>query len=107
MQRQSLMRRCRTAAWKKWLGAALVVWLLLAESLAVTHPYDQAAHSDGQPCAVCVGGATFSAGAVPATPLFEPVIAAFVVAVAAVAAFVSAVPTRRYARGPPLVSFKF
>jgi hypothetical protein len=107
MQRHSLMRRCRAAAWKKWLGAALVVWLLLAESLAVTHPYDRAAHSDGQPCAVCVGGATFSAGAVPATPIFEPVIAAFVIGVVAVVAFVSLVPTRPYARGPPLVSFTF
>jgi hypothetical protein len=101
------MRRCREAAWKKWLGAALVVWLLLAESLAVTHPLDQAAHADGQPCAVCVGAASFGAAAVPETPTFAPIIAAAVVAAAVALVLRSAVPARRYARGPPAVSFAF
>ncbi len=41
-----LMRRCRNATWKTWLGAALAVWLLLAESFAVTHPFDSAAHAE-------------------------------------------------------------
>jgi hypothetical protein len=107
MQRKSLMRRCREATWKKWLGAALVVWLLLAESLAATHPLDQAAHADGQPCAVCVGAASFGAAAVSEPLSFALSIAAAVVAVAATIAFVSAVPMRRYARGPPVVSFTF
>ena len=64
MQRRSLMRG--RASCKTWLGAALAVWLLLAESFAVTHPFDQAAHTDGQPCAVCLGLADLGAGAAAA-----------------------------------------
>ena len=99
------MQRCRRATWKTWLGAALTVWLLLAESFAIAHQYDSAAHANGQTCAICVGVASFGAGAV-ATPLvFEPQDLAFALVAAVVFVFVSAVPTRRYARGPPAVSF--
>ena len=105
MQRQSLMRRCRSATWKTWLGAALAVWLLLAESFAVTHPFDQAAHTDGQPCAVCLSVAHLGTGAVTSDVGFVLDAAALLVVVAIVITLFSAVPARRYARGPPSVSF--
>lgn len=107
MQRTSLMQRYRNATWKTWLGAALAVWLLLAESFALTHELDTAAHDNGQACAVCVGAASFGAGAVSAPVHFEPAIATSFVVVAAGIVFFSVVPTRRYARGPPAVSFTF
>jgi VIT1/CCC1 family predicted Fe2+/Mn2+ transporter len=107
MQRSSIMQRCRRATWKTWLGAALTVWLLLAESFAVAHQYDSAAHANGQDCAICVGAASFGAAA-PATPLVFALEALAVALVAAVlVVFFSAAPTRRYARGPPAVSFTF
>ena len=104
MRRSSLMQRYRTATWKTWLGAALAVWLLLAESFALTHQY-AAGHANNQDCAVCVSAASFGAGAVSAPVHFEPTVAASFVVVAAGIVFLSVVPTRRYARGPPVVSF--
>jgi hypothetical protein len=98
------MQRYRTATWKTWLGAALAVWLLLAESFALTHQYSPG-HANNQDCAVCVSAASFGAGAVSAPVHFEPTVAASFVVVAAGIVFLSAVPTRRYARGPPAVSF--
>ena len=106
MQRRSLLGRCRSAAWKAWLGMALAVGLFLAESFAVTHPFDQAAHSDGQPCAVCLSITDLGAGAAAAEIGFALVSAAApLAAVAVVLVLLSAVPVRRYARGPPSVSF--
>ena len=105
MLRRSLLQRCRNASWKTWLGALLVVGLLLAESLAVTHPYDLAAHSDGQPCAICLSVADLGAGAVPADVAFAIEVGAPPVLVAEVLVLWSSVPVRRYARGPPSVSF--
>jgi hypothetical protein len=105
MQRQSLMRRCRSATRKTWLGAALVALLLLAESFAVTHPVDRAAHTDGQPCAVCLSVADLGAGAVSANIEFVLELFAPLAALAVVLVLLSSVPPRRYARGPPSVSF--
>jgi hypothetical protein len=85
----------------------LVAWLLLAESLAVTHALDLAAHSEGQPCAVCLGAASFGSAAPPTIATFAPIVAALAVAIVTVVALATIVPTRRYARGPPRVSFKF
>jgi hypothetical protein len=99
------MRRARDAAWKTWLAAALAVWLLLAESFSLTHLYDSAAHASGQPCTLCVSAASFAAGAVSVPTHFEPAITPSFVVVATGIAFLSAVPIRRYARGPPVVSF--
>jgi hypothetical protein len=99
------MQRCRHATWKTWLGAALAVWLLLAESFAVAHEYES--HANGQVCAVCVSAASFAAGNVAALVHFEPAIATAFVVVAAGIVFLSVVPTRRYARGPPRGSFTF
>jgi hypothetical protein len=78
---------------------------LLAESFALAHQYDSAEHANGQACAVCVSAASFAAGNV-AVPLFvEPEIAASFVAAAVGIVARSVLPTRRYARGPPAVSF--
>jgi hypothetical protein len=107
MQRQSLMRRCRNATWKTWLGAALVVALLLAESFAVAHPLDRAAHPDGQTCAICLSVADLGAGAVAADIAFVLEAAAPPTIVAVALVLCSSVPVRRYARGPPSVSFAF
>jgi hypothetical protein len=105
MQRRSLMRRCRHASWKTWLGAALAVWLLLAESFAVTHPFDLAAHVDGQPCTVCLGIADLGAGAAAPNVGFVLEAAAPLTVAVVVLVLFSSVPLRRYARGPPFVSF--
>jgi hypothetical protein len=105
MQRKSLMRRWRTAPWKTGLGAALVVWLLLAESLAVTHGLDRAAHGDGQPCVVCLSVADLGAGAVAADVAFVIKASAPLSVFAVVFVLLARVPSRRYARGPPSVSF--
>jgi len=99
------MRRFRDAAWKTWLAAALAACLLLAESFALAHELDRAAHDSGQACTVCIGAASFGAGAVSAPFTLEPAIVAATVAVAVLVAFRSFAPTRRYARGPPTVSF--
>jgi hypothetical protein len=107
MQRTGTMQRFRTAASKAWLGAALAVSLLLAESFALTHELDSAAHSTGEVCAVCVSGASFGAANHGAAVHIEPaIVTSFVVATAGIA-FLSVVRTRRYARGPPVVSFTF
>jgi hypothetical protein len=105
MRRISVMQRCRNATWKTWLGATLAAWLLLAESYAVAHEYDP--HANGQVCAVCVSATSFTAGNVAALAHFEPALATAVVVVAAGIVFLSVVPTSRYARGPPRVSFIF
>lgn len=105
MSRTSPLQHCRRPALRAWVAPLLVVLLLLAEAFAVTHPYDSAAHSNGQSCAECLSVATFSAGAV-AAPLalhLPAPVPLFVTAVAVV--LFSTVPTRRYARGPPTVSF--
>jgi hypothetical protein len=101
------MHRCRSTTWKTWLGAALVLWLLLAEAFAVAHQYDSASHSNGQVCAVCVSVASFGAANVATAVHFELSVAATFIVVAAGIVFLSAVPTRLYARGPPRGSFTF
>jgi|SRR5688572_7758798 len=105
MQRAGLLQRYRNATWKTWLGAALMVWLLLAESFALAHQYSPG-HANNPDCAVCVGAASFGAAAVAAPVRFEPIVAAPFVVIAAGVVLFSLVPTRRYARGPPAVSFK-
>jgi hypothetical protein len=107
MQQRGPINRLRNAASKAWLGAALAVALLLAESLALTHDLDSAGHSNGEVCAVCVSAASFGAANPGSTVRVEPAIAtSFVVATAGIV-LLSVVPTRRYARGPPSVSFTF
>jgi len=105
MNPSAWLRKCRRPTFKSWVGAALVALLLLAESFAVTHPLDSAAHSNEQPCAVCLSISHLGHGSVSASvPItFDATTPAFVASVVAV--FVAIVPARRYARGPPLVSF--
>lgn len=105
MQQMGTMRRFRNAASKAWLGAALVVSMLLAESFAFAHELDAAAHDNGQVCAVCVGAASLGAGAVAVPFHFEPVIAVTAIVITVLVALSSVIPNRRYARGPPAVSF--
>jgi hypothetical protein len=105
MNRRAMLRECRRPAFKTWVGAALVAFFLLAESLAVTHPLDVAAHDNGKPCAVCISVTHLGHGAAAAAVAFaiETAAPSFVATVTFV--FVSIVPTRRYARGPPDLSF--
>jgi hypothetical protein len=105
MQGLTLMQRCRGASWKRWLGAALIVWLLLSESFAVTHRLDRAGHADGKPCSVCLSVSSASAGAVAAEIVLVLEAAAPLIVAAVVVVLVSSVPVRRQARGPPAVSF--
>ena len=104
---RAVFRECRRPAFKTWVGAALVALLLLAESLAVTHPLDLAAHDNGQSCAICVSVTHLGHGAVstPVPLALEAATPSFVVSL--VVAFVSIVPVRRYARGPPAASSAF
>jgi hypothetical protein len=105
MRRPLLLQRYRNATSKPWLGVAFALALLLAEVFAIAHQYDAAAHANDQVCAVCVSAASFGAGNVGAAQAFEPVVAASFIVAAAGIVFRSVVPTRRYARGPPVVSF--
>jgi hypothetical protein len=105
MKRAAVMRECRRPTFQSWVGAALVFLLLLAEAFAVTHPFDAAAHADGQPCTVCLSTTAFGAGAIAAPLELDLDAAAPVFVAIAIAVFVSVAPTRRYARGPPTVPF--
>jgi hypothetical protein len=105
MTRRAFIDRCRRPTLKSWVGATLAVLLLLAECFAVTHPFDAAAHADGQRCTVCMSTTNLGAGAtatvVPvsldaATPLLVATPATVLVSIA---------PLRRFARGPPSASF--
>jgi len=101
---RAVLRECRRPTLKTWVGGALVAFLLLAESLAVTHPLDFAAHDNGQPCAVCVSVTHLGHGAVSASVQLALETATPVLVASVAVAFVSIVPARRYARGPPSIS---
>lgn len=107
MTGQINMRQSSGVTRRAWLGAALTVTLLLAETLALTHPLDSAAHTNGQPCSICFSVATVGAGAVSTpTPIHVDAATPSLVAVVA-SALVSSPVQRRFARGPPAVSFAF
>lgn len=105
MSQTNPLQQCRRPALRAWLGALLVAFLLVAETFAVTHPYDTAAHGSGQSCDECLLTASFGAAAV-ATPLtlHVPTALPLLVAVVVLVLF-SAAPVRQYARGPPSGSF--
>src|SRR5688500_3023485 len=107
MQQRGTMQRFRNAASKTWLGAALAVFLLLAESFAVTHELDTSTHANGEVCAACVSAASFGAANAGAALHIVPAIATSPIVATAGIVFSAVVPTRRYARGPPSVSFTF
>ena len=85
----------------------LAVFLLLAESFAYTHELDTSTHANGEVCAACLSTASFGAANAGAALHFEPAIATSLIVASAGSVFLSVVPTRRYARGPPSVSFTF
>ena len=99
--------RCRRPAVKGWVGALVVALLVLAEAFAVGHAYDSAAHVSDQACAVCLSAASFGAAAVGAPAAIAASIAAPALAATALLVLLFASPTRKYARGPPRVSFTF
>jgi hypothetical protein len=106
MKRLALLEQCRRPGLRSRVSAAAGVLLLLAAVFAVTHSFDSAAHANGQPpCAVCLSTATLGAGAAPAHVPFTFDVATPVFVASVVAVFVSVVPARRYARGPPPRSF--
>jgi hypothetical protein len=92
---------------KSGVGALLVALFVLAQAFSLTHSYDSAAHASGQACAVCVGAASLGATAVGAPLQVELLVAESALVVIALVVLFSAVPTRRYARGPPAQSFTF
>jgi hypothetical protein len=105
MKRIAVLEQCRRPGLKSRVSAAAGVLLLIAAAFAVTHSFDSAAHANGQPCTVCLGTAGLGAGATPAQVPFTFDAATPVFVARVVAVLVSAVPTRRYARGPPSQSF--
>lgn len=107
MPQRGAIHRLRKTASKTWLGAMLAVCLLVAESFALAHEYDSAAHGNGEVCAICVTAASFGAANVTAAIHIEPAIAASFLVAAAGIVFLAVVPARRYARGPPSSSFTF
>lgn len=105
MKRLTLLQQCRRPGIRSRVSVAAGVLLLIAAAFAVTHSFDSAAHTSGQPCAVCLSTATLGAGAAPAHVPFTADVATPIFVATVVAVFVSVVPTRRYARGPPSQSF--
>ena len=105
MTRNVRTRQNQRIAGSTWVGVALAVALLLAESLALTHPLDSAAHTNGQQCSICLSVAPFGAGAV-STPVAIQLDAATPAPVAAATLVRRSISVqRRFARGPPIVSF--
>jgi hypothetical protein len=92
---------------KHGVGALLVLLFVLAEAFSLAHSYDSTAHANGQVCAVCVGAASLGAAAVGAPSPVAPVRAAPALLAIVLVVLLSAVPARRYARGPPTGSFTF
>jgi hypothetical protein len=107
MIKASPLRRFRRPTVQTWVGAVLVAALILAEALAASHEVDAAAHANGQLCTVCLSTASLCASAVAAPFHVDVVVATPLAVVATAAVSFSVVPTRRYARGPPAVSFTF
>jgi hypothetical protein len=107
MTRDEIFEECRRPTVKAWVGAVLVVALLVAECFAVTHPFDSEAHRDGRPCKVCLSTTALGAGAIASAVSFAVDSATAVLVATVVAIFISTVPTRRFARGPPHRSSAF
>jgi hypothetical protein len=105
MKSARTLRQSRPPAIRAWGGAALVAVLLLAEAFAVTHPLDAAAHTDGQPCTICLSAHVLGAGAASTPPTIEFAVATRPPTVPAAAVHVCAALARPHARGPPAISF--
>jgi hypothetical protein len=81
----------------------LVGLLIVAEAFAATHQLDSAAHSNGEPCNICVSVASLGAGAVAQVVEFGVDLSHPTFVAVDGSVLVSSVPTRRSARGPPLL----
>jgi hypothetical protein len=106
MSNATLLQQCRRPTTQTWVAALLVGLLLIVEALGATHPYD-AAHASDQPCSVCVSVASLGAAAVPTPVVFDAVVVTPTLAAGVLVSLFAVAPTRRYARGPPEVSFAF
>jgi hypothetical protein len=107
MNRAALLQQCRRPGLRARVGAAVAVLLLLAATFAVTHPLDSAAHANGQSCTVCLSAAALGAADVAAPPQLTFGVATPELVASVGAVLVSLAPLRRFARGPPTVSFAF
>jgi hypothetical protein len=85
-------------------GFALALVLLAAETFAVVHPLDLAAHGNGEPCKICVSVAGIGTGAVAQPLVFVVDAAPPALSAESALVFVAAQPVRPTARGPPLAS---
>jgi hypothetical protein len=99
-----MLRGRRISIRREWLGAMFVLCLLGAETFAVTHPLDLAAHGTGEPCKICLSVASLGSGAVAAVAVFHLDTAAPTLTVAHGLVLLSAAPVRQSARGPPVLS---
>jgi hypothetical protein len=99
-----LRRIAKSTALRSWLVAGFLCSLLAVETFAVVHPLDLAAHSNGEPCKICVGAASLDHAVAADAPILslEPAVADAVAATGL--AFRSTAPVRQAARGPPLLS---
>jgi hypothetical protein len=78
--------------------------LSAVETFAVVHPLDLAAHSNGEPCKICVGVASLGNAAVASLPVFAIDSASPALVEAPFIVRICALPVRQSARGPPSVS---
>jgi CHASE2 domain-containing sensor protein len=92
---------CRRPKLRAWLGAVAVLLLLAAQTFAIAHQLDRAAHTNGDSCAICVSAASLGASATAhaieiGIEFVPPLLAAVEQAV-----FVASARVRPSARGPP------
>jgi hypothetical protein len=85
-------------------GVALALVLLVAETFAVVHPLDLAAHSNGEPCKICVSVASVGAAAVAQPLVFEVDVALPVLVAEPSQVPVALQRVQPTARGPPIAS---
>lgn len=85
-------------------AAALAAVLLVAETFAVVHPLDLAAHSNGEPCKICVSVASVGTAAVAQPIVFAVDAASPALIVPPVSVPAAARRFRPTARGPPFAS---
>jgi hypothetical protein len=93
----------RPTALRSWLVAAWLCTLVAVETFAVVHPLDLAAHSNGEPCKICVSAASLDNVVAADVVVFSPEPADANVDAAPALSFRSAAPIRQTARAPPLL----
>lgn len=86
------------------LRTALACALIAAETFAIVHPLDLAAHPAGEHCYICVGVSSIGHAAVGAIQTFAVDAAVPALPPAAQYVAVASQPVPQVARGPPSVS---